>query len=678
MAVVLLASNGDGLGHLVRVTMVAGALASVGERPVIFSQGIYPLESGTEIPGKCIPSLRKADGWMRRAIAAEVRSMAEISLPSVVVEDTHPNPIALPPWIRRILLVRPPSMEHMTTLRRVFRRMYAGFLLCDHPDSPTWPYSKVESEQILSWREWQMVGPIYREAPQAEITTVRARYGISNEDRVCVFSMGGGGRHLPGDTDAERFVHMAVGMTTWLRKRDRQARAIFVKGPYFPEEARLDTILKTHFEVVSREPQMPALLACAHAAVIRAGFNTPWECMRAGTPFFPFEGTTAGEPVNLRVDRMRSLGLLAGDFEKVWSNDEWRAGFRQTCEKIVRAHPGQPDALLLQNLIVGETGRGPIRGRSAMRCQIGPVAEAKANAIVGEAGPELRVERRFSLPLLITIEEVGSAEPALEWLLELLAGRGLRAALGIVPYLADFDEAFLDGFDPAGRLFAVSQHGYARLPRGVPGTQWREFSLDGVQPVFEELDEIDRGRQRLVRLFPSRWNGGFSAPFDGMSGPLATALWESERSPNNYTHSQSVQGRSLSGHIDSDVVVNCAFVMRTAAESKGVIGNSLPTLVTGVRLCEMDTGGRGRMRFPSRLMLRMRLAKAALAHGYAGIIVTPRALRHRDAQRGFSRILDDLTARGVETLCHAERAAHGDIIRQPGYGRAVYRWALKP
>ena len=82
MAVVLLASNGDGLGHLVRVTMVAGALASVGERPVIFSQGIYPLESGTEIPGKCIPSLRKADGWMRRAIAAEVRSMAEISFQS--------------------------------------------------------------------------------------------------------------------------------------------------------------------------------------------------------------------------------------------------------------------------------------------------------------------------------------------------------------------------------------------------------------------------------------------------------------------------------------------------------------------------------------------------------------------------------------------------------------------
>src|SRR5471032_704842 len=137
MALVFLALNGDGLGHLVRTTIVCRALESVGERPVIFSQGLFPLDDRTRFPGMRVPSLWKASDLVRRRVAADLRWMAEISSPAVVVEDTHPNPIKLPAGIRRVLLVRPTTFAYLSLLNERYRGIYAAFLLCDAPDSPT-------------------------------------------------------------------------------------------------------------------------------------------------------------------------------------------------------------------------------------------------------------------------------------------------------------------------------------------------------------------------------------------------------------------------------------------------------------------------------------------------------------------------------------------------------------
>src|SRR5262245_56499609 len=117
MATVFLALNGDGLGHLVRATIACRALRSAGERPVIFSQGRFTLGELSRFPGKQVPSLWKASNAVRRRVASELRSMAEISLPSIVIEDTHPNPISLPHVIRRVLLVRPTSFQYLLRLK---------------------------------------------------------------------------------------------------------------------------------------------------------------------------------------------------------------------------------------------------------------------------------------------------------------------------------------------------------------------------------------------------------------------------------------------------------------------------------------------------------------------------------------------------------------------------------
>src|SRR4051812_29600816 len=116
MALAILALNGDGLGHLVRTTVVCRALASVGERPVMFSQGTFPLDDAVRFPGTHVPSLWRAEESVRRRVASDLRSITEISAPAVLVEDTHPNPVALPASTRRILLVRPTTFEYLSRL----------------------------------------------------------------------------------------------------------------------------------------------------------------------------------------------------------------------------------------------------------------------------------------------------------------------------------------------------------------------------------------------------------------------------------------------------------------------------------------------------------------------------------------------------------------------------------
>jgi hypothetical protein len=615
MAVVFLALNGDGLGHLVRITTVCQSLAAAGERPVIFSQGIFPLDDRSRFPGKRIPSLWKASYAVRRAVSAELRSMAEISLPSVLVEDTHPNPVLLPPNIRRVLLVRPAAFEHLMMLNEQFGRVYSLFLLCDFPESPTWPYSRPETARILQWRQWRIVGPVYRRASEADIAEVRRRYQIHDDERMCVFTMGGGGRHIPGDTDAERFVSLSAGIAGRLRNRGRSPRLIFVKGPYFPPEVEIDPL----FEVMPREPLMPALLACAHGAVVRAGFNTPWECISAGTPFLPFIGTTVNEPVAERLQGMRALGLLPDDMEQLWYDEPWRERFRQSCRTIVGTCSGKPDARLLQELIV--------RG-----------AENRSGTSDSEpASPDGHIPReglphpRVAMPFVIRIDDVASAEPALAWLLQLLSTRGLQASLGVIPYFLDFDGAFLESFDPAGTLFEVSQQGYAQVPRAQPAC-----------PPDDEITELDWGRNHLRQKFPARWNGGFSAPFDAM--PLKLQSW----------------WRDCGG----------IFVTRIA----GRRGEEAPLPI--VYACA-DVWDRDRDWMHSHRWISRRLAQQAIRHGYAGIVLRPRCLRHPSARAHLIALLDFLQGRDIATVSLSEIAARKNPAGPAKANLQNYLWAIR-
>jgi hypothetical protein len=586
----MFAMNGQGLGHLIRSSVVGAALASVGERPVIFSGGVYRPTGLDRFPVRFVPSLWGATEEVRKRVASEVHSMASISLPSVVVEDTHPAPIQLPPEIRRVLLVRPTSFEYLLRLNEKYSELYAAFLLCDSPDSPTWPYDEAQTRQlaggnpsaggnplaggnpVAGWKKWHGIGPVYRTASEDDVRQVRARHHLSGDEEVCVFSMGGGGLSVtdPKGQDIIRFLRLASQVADVVERAGSRVRLLFVRGPYFPRRIPIPS----RFELVQEEDQMPALLKIAKGAVIRAGFNTTWECIAAGTPFLPLVGTTYAEPVQERVSRLTSLGLIAPDIQSFWCDEQWRAEYRRVAGNVATAHPGAPEPLELRRLIFD---------REKMHSSAKP------------RPPSTRPKgTKCGIPLVIRIDDVVCNEPAFGWLLGVLAARGLRASLEVVPYLVEFDEGLLDHFDPSGALFEVSQHGYAHLPRTSGSGLRCEFSPENAAPTAEDLQAITRGKRHMEQAFPHRFTRGFSPPFDVLP-PWLPAEWN-----------------ALGGSFVSCLHTNT------------VPGSPLPVTRAGVDIWDwaMD-------RSLESDLVKHKLAIQLALDGHAGLVLHPRCLRNR-------------------------------------------------
>jgi len=541
--------------------------------------------------------------------------MTEISQPAVLVEDTHPNPIVLPSTIRRVLLVRPPTFEYLSLLNGRYSSVYSAFLLCDSPNSPTWPYSEAETESLVGWSKWHVIGPIYRAEGKSDIQEVRERYAVRSGQRICVFSMGGGGQHRPTDLDVERFLAIAESVAENLKRIDQEARLIFVRGPYFPSDVKIDR----RFEIVPQEARMPALLAMADGAVIRTGFNTTWECLAAGTPFMPFIGTTFAEPTHERLTRLRACGLLADDVNTFWNDNRWREQFRQTCRHIFERWPGKPEGARLKQLLLDLPQDRPKRSASHRSEGEDPIA---AHARISRPAAHFRFGRK--IPLIIRIDDVVAPDPALSWLLRMLSSRRLRASLEVVPYLADFDERWLDALDPAGDLFEVSQHGYAHIPRSGADGKRHEFAPDSSDPTLDDDKGISWGKKRLEQAFPTRFSGGFSPPFDGFPTWLPS-LW-------------SEKGGKF---------ISSVFIRRLE-------GAPIPVIRAGIDVWNWSRNeARGH-----RDVLRA-IERQTKEDGHAGIILHPHRLRRRLELAHLVWLLDLLQRRGFRPASLRELAAAG-------------------
>jgi hypothetical protein len=127
--------------------------------------------------------------------------------------------------------------------------------------------------------------------------------------------------------------------------------------------------------------------------------------------------------------------------------------------------------------------------------------------------------------LLVRIDDVTSLSEEVLILIEWCHRFRLYASLEIIPYFCDFNELVLAELDRERRL-EVSQHGYAHIPScDRLGRRGEFLGRPGSEPSPIDLRQIEWGRSTLLQLFPSRFKGGYSPPFDGLPPWLPTA-WQ--------------------------------------------------------------------------------------------------------------------------------------------------------
>ncbi len=367
MRAVFLAHNGIGLGHLVRLSQIARAADRAGAAPVFFCQSPSSASSRQPFPTAFVPSLLDATAEACTELRDDlVRYLETGDGPSILVEDTHPCKLVLPPSVVRALIVRPGSWEYLQQLQTDFRHVYQAFFVADSPDSPTWPYTDEQTAVIESWPSWRLAGPVYRRPSAEEVAQVRQRLGYNAEARVCVFTMGGGGQH-PENSDVAAFLKHAMLIGGAIRSRDPHARLVFVRGPLFPQGEALPSV----FEVLDEEPDMHALLAAARLAVLRPGFNTTWECLAAGTVIYPILGTSYAEPMDIRLGKLRATGLVPDDPLKAWEDETWRVEYQTHCKSLNPGDEGAEHRIARGLLALGrESCRRPDPVRASRRVLI--------------------------------------------------------------------------------------------------------------------------------------------------------------------------------------------------------------------------------------------------------------------------------------------------------------------
>jgi hypothetical protein len=488
------------------------------------------------------------------------------------------------------------------------------FLVCDHPDSPTWPYTPDETAALKGWKKWEFIGPVFRQLSPANLREVRERYSLADGQRVYVFTMGGGGTRSEQDTDVADFLERGTRIAQSLRSADPECRLIFVRGPFFPTDVGLPVL----FESVGVEQYVPELLASSDGAVIRPGFNTLWECLRANVPFVPISGTTYREPVEERLGRLEQFGLTGADCLELWGRESWRSDFVERGRRVTGRWTGMPEPDVVRRILEPPEGYRPVWASAASAA---PLFGAKLEGgvspeVVGELLRNVVGEKR----LLIRLDDIVALDEPVLWLLEVFRRRRLFASLEVVPYLSNLSDEDLDAVD-AEALLEVGQHGYAHIPRFDEKGRKGEFWPRSEAELRLAAQQIAAGFSKLSAAFPRRFRGGYSPPFDGMPA-WGDPVW-------------------------LEAGVRYLSLMRADAPS-----SRTPT----IRL-RTDLWNWKENRPRPALAVVREVAADMSEHGYAGIVIHPRLLCNQSERVRFTKLLDALIGAGATTLAHSALAA---------------------
>jgi hypothetical protein len=153
-----------------------------------------------------------------------------------------------------------------------------------------------------------------------------------------------------------------------------------------------------------------------------------------------------------------------------------------------------------------------------------------------------------------------------------------------------------------------------------------------------DLEVIHRGKLALETIFPNRFTGGFSPPFDALP-PWLPAAW----------------------HREGGTFISCLY-------TNDLDGSSVPVVRAGVDIWNWSED-----RAAERHELRRRLEYQAFAHGHVGIVLHPRCLRTQWERARLVSILNSLQASGLSSTSLRELTEK----RATGGRRGLFRQGVK-
>jgi len=261
------AINGNGLGHVVRLSVIAEALKDHAE-VAFYSNSRF---ADQYWPGKIFavtdrPNLNPE----QRILHGFCLALAKFS-PEVVVCDTHwPQQIIRQlraGGIRTVLVLRTLTMERMERALQNASQDFSSIVIPHHPAELASLYGAApELLERLTAAPCVPIGPVAR-------TTAH-----SGGKRSVIFTLGGGGEYWnPTQANSvEMFIREYRSVATALRDRFG-VESIFAAGPLLdrPDESLLP------FKIV-RSTNLHEMFGPDTLVVTRGGYNTCWEAVAAG------------------------------------------------------------------------------------------------------------------------------------------------------------------------------------------------------------------------------------------------------------------------------------------------------------------------------------------------------------------------------------------------------------
>jgi hypothetical protein len=291
------AINGRGVGHVVRLSVIATGIRDAAET------GLYASGAAAERfwPGPVLRESERLDA--RFELGEEQRKLLGLHLavnrfaPDVVVFDTHwPGTVAArlaERGIRGVLVLRAQADTMEPDLRRAVRD-FETVLIPHHPAELEWIYrDRPDLLERLAAPPCLLIGPVARTA------------AAPATGRGIIFTVGGGGEYYyrTEATSIDRF--LAIYRAVAVALRDRLGiEPMLAHGPLLDRPVHE----LWPFRVV-RSDRLHEMFGPGMCVVTRGGYNATWEAVAAGAPLVVVGEHNIAEDIGARGRFLQSEGL---------------------------------------------------------------------------------------------------------------------------------------------------------------------------------------------------------------------------------------------------------------------------------------------------------------------------------------------------------------------------------